>query len=313
MLYTCELCDYSTSNKTNFTKHKTTRKHKMVTNGDKKVAKIYECEFCDKKYKHRQGLNRHVNKCHFVEKPKLPVMKPEKTDTIEKTTHDNSNHININISDNKNENIEEKIAENAKEMNTVIKVLIDENKKLTDTIQDMIPKIGTTNTTNNNFNLNLFLNETCKDAINISEFIETITVGMDDLRFTHNNGIIEGVTTLLIDGLGKLEVNKRPIHCTDTKRKTLYIKDDNTWERNNKDTVKKTINEVQNKHMIALEEWKIAHPNWLEDPKLADEYLKLVKESSMSLQEKNENRIINRVSKEVEITKEFEVSDNTKK
>lgn len=311
MIYTCELCDYTTSNKTNFTKHKTTRKHKMVTNGDKKVAKFFNCEFCDKKYKHRQGLNRHVNKCHIEHTTKSYDMTPKKLEDCKINQHDNLNHINIGIS--KNENIKQQITENAQEMNNVIKVLIDENKKLTDTIQDIIPKIGTTNTTNNNFNLNLFLNETCKDAINISEFIDTITVGMDDLRFTHNNGIIEGVTTLLIDGLGKLEVNKRPIHCTDTKRKTLYIKDDNTWERNNKDTVKKTINEVQNKHMIALENWKIAHPNWLEDPKLADEYLKLVKESSMTLQEKNENRIINRVSKEVEIAKEFEISDNIKK
>ena len=126
-------------------------------------------------------------------------------------------------------------------------------------------------------------------------------VGLKELEYTKDNGLVEGVTSILMDGLNKLEINKRPIHCTDAKRRTLYIKDENTWERNNEKAVSKTIDNVQNKHIQAIKQWESEHPNWIEDSEMTDHYLEMIKSTTNRIEKKDTTKIIGKLSKKIEV------------
>ena len=164
---------------------------------------------------------------------------------------------------------------------------------------------NTTNNNTNNFNLNIFLNETCKDAINMTEFIENLKVGLRELEFVKDNGIVKGISNVFVNELNALDVDKRPIHCTDAKRKTLYIKDDNKWDKENKATnekIDRSIQHVKKKHIDSIKEWEEQHPNWCDDEKLAMEYLRIARNSTTPIDKSGEKRIISDVAAEVDIT-----------
>lgn len=283
--YICISCDFFTCHKNDFKKHCQTIKHKMRKNdnNDNDHNHTYKCS-CGKKYKFASGLSRHRQKC---------TGKTAYFEFLEKKVKETTASQDISNT----EAFDEKNDQNKKLTNMCVE-MIKKNGELQDQIGKMIPKIG--NNTNN-FNLNIFLNETCKDAINISEFIESIRVGIKELEYSLNNGIIDSVSSIIINELGQLEIDKRPIHCTDQKRKTLYIKDDDMWEKNNKIAVTKTISDIQNKHISAIKEWEDQHPNWKNDHELTQKYLELIKQSTMPLEDKSENKIINVISKEVEL------------
>ena len=125
--------------------------------------------------------------------------------------------------------------------------------------------------------MNVFLNERCKDAINITEFIESLQIQLQDLENTKELGLVQSISNIFIKGLTELDVYKRPIHCSDVKRDILYIKDEEKWEKDQqKDKIKQGINDIANKQRIAINQWTEAHPNWMENEKLKDEYVKLV-------------------------------------
>ena len=205
--YVCIDCSFKCSKESNFNKHLLTAKHKMITNDNNKMPKnavVFTCE-CGKTYKFASGLSRHKHNCSTI----------------------NNNSITTQ------ENLEEKpsimdiITQNKEIMDALVlqnEELMKKNNELTNTIQEMIPKIGNNNTTNNNntnqFNLQVFLNEDCKDAINFSEFIENIKISFEDLEHQAEVGYINGVSKLFIENLQELGAHKRPIHCTDKKRKT---------------------------------------------------------------------------------------------
>ena len=235
----CEKCNYRCKYNSDFVKHTKTAKHNLETFGNKysrKLGNAYNCK-CGKIYSTRSGLWKHKQKCI-------------QNNTI--VTQDG---------------IEEKpslmdiITQNKELMNLLV-VQNQEHKKetqqLKDTIQEMIPKIGnnntiTTNNNNNQFNLNVFLNEDCKDAINFSEFIENIKVSFEDLEHQAQVGYVNGVSKLFIENLRDLGTHKRPIHCTDKKRKTLYIKENNEWDKEcSQNTLKKGIREVSRKGFECL-------------------------------------------------------------
>ena len=173
--------------------------------------------------------------------------------------HNNAENNSI-IKSNYNSTILNLISQNNELMNLLVvqkeetKELIEQNKKMQQTIQEIVPKIGNNNTTNNNhFNLQVFLNEDCKDAINFSEFIENIKITFEDLEHQAEVGYINGVSKLFIENLRDLGTHKRPIHCTDKKRKTLYIKENNEWDKeSSQDTLKKGIREVPRKGFECL-------------------------------------------------------------
>jgi hypothetical protein len=226
----CKVCDFKCCYKSDFNRHIVTAKHKTITMVTKKQVeneKSHMC-MCGKKYIHISGLSRHKLHCNKSDGSNTSTSIVE---TI------NSNAFVMNL-----------ISQNKELMNLLV-VQNQENKEMHKTIKDIIPKIGNNNnnnTTNNTqFNLQVFLNEDCKDAINFSDFIETIKVSFEDLENQAENGYIKGISKLFIENLQGLGINRRPIHCTDKKRKTLYIKENDAWDKEgSQDTLKKGIQEV---------------------------------------------------------------------
>ena len=212
MNYDCIKCSFKCGKTSDYNRHINTAKHKRMTNNDanaQKTAILHICE-CGKKYKFRQGLYSHKQKCDAYENTNI---------TTEEDKHD--------ITDNSGSTSDKDL----------ILALLAQNKELMGILQETIPKIGsnnnnnTTNTTNNKFNLQVFLNEDCKDAINFSEFLESIQVTVEDLENQAQLGYVGGLSKLFLDNMKELGTLKRPLHCTDKKRNTLYIKENDEWDK----------------------------------------------------------------------------------
>ena len=259
---------------------------KKVAKISEKVAKKYSCE-CGKIYKYRQTLYVHRKKCDF-EKKRIEMEK-EMEKKMEKK-------MNAELDKRLNEQMEiyTEIIKNEVIPNIQQSVVTNNNNT-----------INNNNTTNNNFNLNIFLNETCKDAINMTEFIENLKVGLQELEFVRKNGIVKGISNVFVNELNALDVDKRPIHCTDIKRKTLYIKDDNKWDKQDKKNNKKidrSIQCVKKKHVDSIRKWEEENPNWCNDEKLAMEYLRMARNSTTPIDEMGEKRILSDISTQVDIS-----------
>ena len=280
----CILCDYNCIKKSNFDKHLSTEKHKkrllddqIMTNDDQKVAKVaqplFTCE-CGKKYKYKQGLSIHKKKCNFIsEKPS-----------------DNSNN-QLTIS------------------NDVIMKLLNDNQELKniifkqqEQISELIPKVGNTNNTINNnqkFNINVFLNEQCKDAINLSDFIKSLHVTLEQLDFTNKNGLADGISKTIIDNMSKLSIYERPMHCTDVKRETLYIKENNAWSKDvAKEKVKSVIKKTSSKNFNALMDWKTLNPDYMKSEDKTDYFTKTISTIGKSIDSIDE-KVIKKLCKEI--------------
>ena len=240
--FICNFCNFKCCYESQYDRHVLTAKHKMLTNANIKTIKnkdVLSC-VCGKTYKHQSSLCKHKKIC-----PQINAS-IARTDTEEKPS------------------IMEILSQNKELMNLLVVQNQEhraETSKLHNTIQEMIPKIGNNNnnnTTNNNqFNLQVFLNEDCKDAINFSEFIQKIQVSFEDLENQAENGYIKGISRLFIENLQELGTHKRPIHCTDKKRNTLYIKENNSWDKEgSQDSLKKGIQEVTRKTQKKLLEEK---------------------------------------------------------
>ena len=289
----CKFCDYKCSKQSVFNKHLITRKHMNnvnTTNIQQSVYKNvpYECE-CGKEYTHRASLYNHKKKCDYKE---CEDCENEETDLIDKTT------------DNYKDLVMKLIVENQEIKNIMMK----ENQELRKQITDLIPQLGNNNnnTTNNvkqKFNINVFLNEKCKDAISIDQFIDTIEVSMKNLLTTRDKGLGEGLSSIIIDNMNKLSLYERPMHCTDKKRETMYIKNQE-WEKDDKlEQVDKLLKRVENKQLKNIEKWTDANPNFMESEKLQEEYMQLIKGCTTSINE-CKSKTIKQVCDKVYIEKE---------
>ena len=247
----CEKCDFRCSKESNYINHLSTRKHKMMTNDDDKMPenpKAYICE-CGKSYKYRQGLSVHKKKC--TAKNVITVIDNDTPSepTIEYLLKENLEMKRDNL-EMKRDNLEMK----------------KDSLEMKEMMVEMMGKIGNTinnNTQNNQFNINMFLNETCKDAINFSDFIERIEISHDDLENNAQLGFVNGITKILMDNLGLLTINERPIHCTDVKRETMYIKDENKWNKDHSvEILENAIKEVSRKSIQSLLDWKKINPEY---------------------------------------------------
>ena len=276
--YCCEICDYNTSKKYNYNEHLLTTKHKKTIKNNDNTVKIkqkkYICENCDKLYNDRAGLWRHKKKCV--------------TDITDAST------ITNNVSD----------------KDSLINYLISENKEFKKLILELAKKDTYNNSYNNNFNLNFFLNETCKGALNISEFVDSLKLQLKDLENVGKLGYVEGISKIIINGLKELDVTKRPIHCSDLKRETLYVKDANIWENDKeKERMKNTIQHVAAKNFKQLPEWVKENPESKDtESKKHDEYMHIIRKITGGMTDeddnKNYNKIIKKVATEVVIEKE---------
>jgi hypothetical protein len=193
--------------------------------------------------------------------------------------------------------------------NEMIMKLIEQNGKLQEQLVSLSKEKSVVNNivnNTNNFNLNIFLNEKCKDALNISDFIQSLKITLDDLMYTKNKGLVEGITNVMIRGLRQLDVYKRPIHCTDTKRETMYIKDCEKWEKDdNHDKIKNTIVKIANKERNMLSVWVDENPDWFDTEATQIEYLTMVRNVCEPIEndEKCEKKIIRNISREVFLDK----------
>jgi len=237
MRFNCETCSFVCCKKSNFNTHLQTVKHKRMTKDDEKMkkdAKAYICD-CGKQYKYRQGLHVHKTKC------------TSKNETLDITAAANTNDLLIR----------DLIAQN----NEMMAMLITQSKEL----QKCPTTINQTTNNNNNqrFNINVFLNETCKDAINFSDFVKNIQISYEDLENNAQLGFVNGISKIFLDNLKQLDVNERPIHCTDVKRETMYIKDENIWtKQTDDDKLQKAIQTVSYRSMGKLAEWKQENPDY---------------------------------------------------
>lgn len=276
----CELCDYKCSRPFLLKQHLSTLKHqkkiKQHLATQKYAQEIFKCENCEKEYKQRSGLWRHKKKC---EKKITPQNTCENKDLIEIVKTIVSNYNNNN--DIKNE-------------------LLEQIKEQTNIIKDILPKIGNNNNSNNKLNINVFLNEKCKNAINMTEFIESLNINLKDIDYTKNNGLINGISSLFINNLKQMETYERPIHCTDIKREILYIKDNNNWKKDmHKHKINEIITDLTIKHRKILNNWKENNPSWEKDDVKKDEYIYLV--NSLMNDIDNDN-IIKNIAKETLVT-----------
>lgn len=301
--YYCNFCDYGTCKKSNFDTHNLTDKHIMVTDGYQKGQlpaeiklksnyledDIFMCD-CGKQYKHRQGLWRHKKKC-APEEQKL-------------TEHHNIEQENEKVS---------KISNNEPTDKELIMLLIKENADLKNMIMKVLEN-GTNNTTNNitttnshnkAFNLNFFLNETCKNAMNITEFVDSIKLQLSDLMEVGEIGYVEGISKIIVKNLNNLDETVRPIHCTDKKRETMYVKDEGQWskEDDNKTKLKRAINKVVDKNIRLLPQFRLKYPEYKNSAsKISDVHDKLVIEVMETDDDKKE-KIIKNISKATCISK----------
>ena len=293
--FICKECDYKTCNRKDFKKHIETKKHQY--NKYNKCINLSPqrnmvCE-CGKSYNHRASLYNHKKNCKVV----LQSGMGENTIVGDK--------INITT------DMFMKLMNENQEM---IKIIKEQQHQ----INAIIPKIGsnvtTTNnnmmTTNNtNFNLNFFLNEKCKDALNMSEFIESLKITLEDLQYSRSNGLVQGISNVMIRGLKELDIYKRPIHCTDVKRDTMYIKDKEKWEKDEShEKMRNTILKIANKERNAISAWVEQNPDWMDTETTQMEYLTLINKVCEPIENdiKNEKKIIKIIGKEIILNKDSE-------
>jgi hypothetical protein len=256
----CIKCDYSTSRTSSWKKHLMTEKHNCNLDNildNKKGAKQYTCEYCNKSYKFRSGLSKHKKKCKDIMFEEIKLQEVFDDDGID----------DIKLND-KNE-LKSLLLELRKHTNNI-------NKKLEEAVKQ--PQTVYNNVNNNNkMTINVFLNEQCKDAMNLTDFVNKITVSLKDLNYSKDNGFIDGVTNIFTKQLQGLKPNERPIHCTDSKRLQFYIKDDDKWEKDMDNTkIDSTITNIKLKQCEKISEWEKLNPTYRDDPILLDVWQNMI-------------------------------------
>lgn len=281
--YSCELCNYYTSYSKDYKKHLLTKKHKEINGNIKETIKVLICQNCEKEFKTNAGLWKHKKKC-----------------ICDNARHGDETHAPLGF-----------LEPTDKEL---IMMLIKENSELrkeqTD-IKELILEIvkngtmnnshntTTTNSHNKAFNLNFFLNETCKNAMNITDFVDSIKLQLSDLMDVGELGYVEGISKIIAKNLNNLDETIRPIHCTDKKRETMYVKDQGEWNKEDekKSKLKKAVNTIANKNIKLLPQFREKFPDYNNSSsKLSDKYDKIVIEAMTSDENKNE-KIITNISK----------------
>ena len=287
-IFYCKHCDFKSCKKSNYETHLLTLKHQKKTNlnnfeqKNAKKCQTFICYKCQRSFKARNSLWYHNQKCQQNEP------------TVAEVFANN----------------------NTEQLTELILKMVEQNQELTKQIVELAKNSGNncnnTNTVNSNnkFNLNVFLNETCKDAMNISDFVSSLVVSVKDLEETARLGYSEGISKIFLNGLQELNTHYRPLHCSDSKREILYIKDQDKWEKEDKGNEKiiNAIKTIAHKNMKMIPEWIKENPDYNDSTsKTNDKYLKLVMNSmsgsSEEEQKKNINKIISNVAKEVVINK----------
>ena len=288
----CKCCDYGTSKKSSFNDHNLSAKHKRETEGKQIetpgnaiLPKLFFCENCEKEFKNRSGLWKHNKNCK------------------------NKNDIDNKIE----EPTDKQLMMMVVQQNVM---LIKENQEFKNLILEIVKKDTTINNTtthtnshNKTFNLQFFLNETCKDAMNIMDFVDSIKLQLCDLENVGKLGYVDGISKIIVSNLNSLDETKRPVHCTDSKREVMYVKDEDKWEKENesKQKMRKVIKHVTHKNSKLLKEFKTKYPGCEKsESKFSDKYDKLIIEAMGGKGDNDlekEDKIIRNIAKTVTIDK----------
>jgi len=293
--FCCKTCNFESSKKNDYNRHILTLKHKRLMNTNDFTPfyaeqKIYVCD-CGKQYKHLPSLYKHKKLCE-----------PAKIHMYSENNNEGKNNIEL--------------------LTDLVQTQIKENKELRDMLQEqnkimfkMSENSGSTitnsniNSHNKTFNLQIFLNEHCKDAMNIMDFVDSLKLQLSDLENVGKHGFVEGISNIIVKNLKALDVHKRPVHCSDSKREVMYVKDEDKWEKENDEKLKlrKAIKHIAHKNSKLIPQFKEKHPDCgKSDSKYSDQYNKLVIEAmggSGNEDIDNENKIIKKIAKEVTIDK----------
>jgi len=304
--FECVKCSYITHNKYDYKKHCQTMKHKQEINIDdfsidmeNCPPKKFVCSNCNKNYKDNSGLWKHKKICKQIDN--------EITDD-ELITNNNSQNLSSQITP----ELILSVLEHNKELTNLV---VEQNKTIME-----LAKNGQGNTIANNninshnktFNLQFFLNETCKDAMNITDFVDSLKLQLSDLENVGKVGFVEGISSIIVKNLKALDVHKRPVHCADKKREIIYIKDEDKWEKEDekKNKMRKVIKKVAFKNQNLLKKFKEEHPGCnFSESKYSDQYSKIVIEAMGGFNcndSENEDKIIQKIAKEIVIDKKFE-------
>jgi len=260
-LYKCNFCNYRTIFKSNYIRHKLSEKHNERIVDDYKFVCL-----CGKAYKGRDGLWRHQQKCSFISLDGDEIYEDEDETQLQGLV---KTLINQNTE--------------------LQKTLVEESKEFRDTIvtmqQQQVQQQPTIiNTQNNTFNLQFFLNETCKDAMNLDDFVDSIQVTIEDLKILGKKGYVEGMSNLFIKNLEELDISQRPLHCSDEKRESIYIRDKKSWKKENdqKNHLTRIATDICRINTIALQnDYQKMYPHCLTDRKSKEheEYGKIAYEA----------------------------------
>jgi len=296
-LFYCECCQFTCNNKTHYSRHLLTAKHFRLNNTNEnnnnftpeKVSIVeYNCN-CGKTYKHLSSLTKHKKMCNKIVNKKSCVLTEISNDLILQLVKENKELKEILIEQNK---------KTEKQMNTIIE-LTKNNKTIN----------INSNSNSSTFNLNFFLNETCKNAMNITDFVNSIKLQLTDLENVGRQGFVDGISNIIVKNLKALDQSIRPLHCTDKKRETLYIKDENKWEKEDItcQKVRNAINTIAKKNSKLLIDYKYKYPDCLDsNSRNSDKYTKLIIEAyggKNNENNENEHKIIKNIAKEVVINK----------
>ena len=280
-IFHCKICDFKCSKKGDYNRHLLTRKHEMATNGNNVAPQktSFICDICNKEYLDRSGLWRHKKKC------------------------------SIGQGENNTKNTEFDI-----DKDFLIKMLL-KNQDVIEKLTEVMPQLGNNshntnshNTTNNQFNIQMFLNEHCKNAMNLTDFIQSLPITAETYDSTIENGLTKTMTNMLLNGLNELDIVDRPIHCTDASRKTLYVKDDDIWEKDNELLhMLKGIRDLSLKQRTLIKRWQDVNNGWATDENLQSRMTKLIGNSMTAIEndERETGKIIRSISKNVYLDKDI--------
>ena len=298
----CDNCHYNTSKKSSYINHTLSAKHQksikvniLETNGNQIMPKLcstkYSCENCNKEFKNRSGLWKHKQKCKTKTNNDVKCVELNEKDLILMLINDNKELRNLLL---------EQTKEKDEFKNMMLKVIENGTNNNSNNIH--------TNSHNKAFNLNFFLNETCKDAMNITDFVESIKLQLTDLEKVGELGYVEGLSNIIARNLKELDITQRPVHCTDKKRETMYVKDENIWEKDEeRKKMHKLVKKITDKNIKLLPEYRELHPDYINASSLrSDQYNQIFLQAlggSGDNDYEKEEKIIQKVSREVLVEK----------
>lgn len=313
-IFCCQQCDYSTSSKKDYSKHIMTLKHKKGTfvpilphkNPHRQLG-VYSCELCLFSTRNRKDYQKHL----LTNKHKANVHEYESMNHATSVVpHNDSNDVKAFVI--------ELMKQNQQQHQDVIHAVVTQIKDIIPQISSNITNNTVNNTNSNNtFNMNVFLNETCKDAMNMDDFINSLHIGMEDLEYTANHGYVEGIGKILLRGLDALDVEKRPIHCSDMKREVMYIKNGDVWEKDTTDNqhLRKAILLIGRMNLRHLPPWMKAHPSFVQpNSPFSDVYAQIIMNTMVEddvMGRKYTTKIIKNIAQKIYIDRTRKLHLNT--